>query len=85
MQAITQSKLLSYGAEDLKNQEKINGNVPTNLFLINKASSYELGYLVATWEHRTFITSVMLGINPYDQFGVSAGKIYTKKYLSEKN
>ena len=85
VQAITQSKLLSFGAGDLKNQEKINGNVPTNLFLINKASSYELGYLVATWEHRTFITSVMLGINPFDQFGVSAGKIYTKKYLSEKN
>ena len=81
-QAITQSKLLSNGADDLKDHEKINGNVPTNLFLINKASSYELGYLVATWEHRTYITSVMLGINPFDQFGVNASKIYTKKYLS---
>ena len=84
-QAITQSKLLSQGAEDLKDQERINGNVPTNLFLINRTSSYELGYLLATWEHRTYITAVMLGINPFDQFGVSAGKIYTKKYLSEKD
>ena len=84
-QAITQSRLLSKGIEDLKDQERINGNVPTNLFLINRTSSYELGYLLATWEHRTYITSVMLGINPFDQFGVSAGKIYTKKYLSEKD
>ena len=84
-QAITQSKLLSQGAEDLKDQERINGNVPTNLFLINRTSSYELGYLLATWEHRTYVTAVMLGINPFDQFGVSAGKIYTKKYLSEKD
>jgi len=85
-QAMTQSKLLSHGSESfLKNQERINGNIPINLFLLNKASPYELGYLVATWEHRTYITAIMLGINPFDQFGVKAGKIYTKKYLSKKN
>ncbi len=84
-QAITQSKLLSQGAEDLNNQEKINANIPTNLFLFNRTSSHELGYLIATWEHRTYITASMLGINPFDQFGVSAGKIYTKKYLAEKD
>jgi glucose-6-phosphate isomerase len=42
-----------------------------------------LGYLIATWEHRTFVSSVMLEINPFDQFGVSAGKIFTKKYLED--
>ena len=82
-QAITQSKLMSNGAEVLKDHEKINSNTPTNLFLINSSSSYELGYLLATWEHRTFITASMLQINPFDQFGVTAGKIYTDKYLSD--
>lgn len=83
-QAITQAKLLSYGADDLlKKEEKINGNVPLNLFLLNKIDSYSMGYLIASWEHRTYLTSVMLEINPFDQFGVSAGKIYTKKYLKE--
>ena len=38
---------------------------------------------IATWEQVFFITSVMLQINPFDQFGVNAGKIYTKKYLSD--
>ena len=84
-QAITQSELLSQGANELKGHERINGNVPTNLFLINNSNSYDLGYLLATWEHRTFITASLLGINPYDQFGVSAGKIYTDKYLSDKD
>tara|TARA_B100001093_G_scaffold514660_1_gene589209 strand:+ start:201 stop:1523 length:1323 start_codon:yes stop_codon:yes gene_type:complete len=82
-QALTQTKLLSKGSLDLKGYEKINGTTPTNLFLINDAGLYELGYLLATWEHRTFITAVMLDINPFDQFGVSAGKIFTKKYLEE--
>ena len=83
-QALTQTKLLSFGAEDLlKEEEEINGNIPTNLFLLNKIDSYTLGYLIATWEHRTFVSSVMLEINPFDQFGVSAGKIFTKKYLEE--
>ena len=83
-QALTQTKLLSFGAEDLlKEEEEINGNIPTNLFLLNKIDSYTLGYLIATWEHRTFVSSVMLEINPFDQFGVSAGKIFTKKYLED--
>ena len=84
-QAITQSRLLSFGADDLLGEEeKINANIPLNLFILNKVDSFTLGYLIATWEHRTFITSVMLGINPFDQFGVNAGKIYTKKYLADK-
>jgi glucose-6-phosphate isomerase len=83
-QAITQAKLLSFGAEGLlKEEEEINGNIPINLFLLNKIDSYSLGYLIATWEHRTFVSSVMLEINPFDQFGVSAGKIFTKKYLED--
>lgn len=82
-QAITQSKLLSNGAEDLKKEEQINGNVPVNLFLLKNINPFTLGYMIATWEYRTYITAVMLGINPFDQFGVSAGKIFTKKYLEE--
>ena len=83
-QALTQARLLSDGADDLlKEEEEINGNVPLNLFLLNKIDAYTLGYLIASWEHRTYTTAVMLQINPFDQFGVSAGKIYTKKYLRE--
>ena len=83
-QAITQAQLLSAGANDLlKKEEKINGNIPLNLFMLNSIDSFTMGYLIASWEHRTYLTSVMLQINPFDQYGVIAGKIYTKKYLKE--
>ena len=83
-QSQAQSNLLANGASsDLKDFEKVNGNIPTNLFTLASLNSYNLGYLIATWEHRTFITSQMLEINPFDQYGVSAGKIFTKKYLEE--
>jgi glucose-6-phosphate isomerase len=65
-QAITQSRLMTLGDEVFNDHEKINADIPINLFLINNTSSYELGYLLATWEHRTYITAVMLGINPFD-------------------
>ena len=42
-----------------------------------------LGFLIASWEHRVFITSSMLQINPFDQFGVKAGKIVTQSLLDQ--
>jgi len=84
-QAVIQSKLLSNAPDNLKEDEKINGNVPVNLFLLNKIDPFTLGYLIASWEYRTFISATMLKINPFDQFGVNAGKIYTKRYLADKN
>ena len=84
-QGITQAKLLSEGATTtLKDEEIINGNVPVNLFIFDGIDAKKLGFLIATWEHRVFITSVILQINPFDQFGVNAGKIYTKKYSANK-
>ena len=83
-QAITQSRLLSNGTKStLKDEERINGNVPINLFLFNQLDPHTLGYLMATWEHRTFITAVMLEINPFDQFGVQVGKDLTRKFIKD--
>ena len=85
-QGITQAGLLSKGARNLlRDEEKINGNVPVNLFIFDGIDAKKLGFLIATWEHRVFITSVMLQINPFDQFGVNAGKIYTNKYIADKD
>ena len=83
-QSQAQSYLLANGPnKDLKLLEQINGNVPTNLFTLKTLNSKTLGFLIATWEHRTFVTAKMLQINPFDQYGVSAGKIFTNKYLDE--
>ena len=85
-QSQAQSNLLANGASsDLQDFEQVNGNIPTNLFTLTSLTSFNLGYLIATWEHRTFITSQMLEINPFDQYGVSAGKIFTKIYIDSKS
>ena len=83
-QSKAQSSLLANGPHaDLELHEQVNGNVPTNLFSLKQLNSKTLGFLIATWEHRTFITAKMLQINPFDQYGVSAGKIFAKKYLDQ--
>jgi glucose-6-phosphate isomerase len=83
-QSQAQSSLLPNGPhKDLELHEQVNGNVPTNLFSLKQLNPKTLGFLIATWEHRTFITAKMLQINPFDQYGVSAGKIFAKKYLDQ--
>ncbi len=80
-----QSGLLVNGPnKDLKSHEQVNGNIPTNIFTLKILSPRALGFLIATWEHRTFVTAKMLQINPFDQFGVNAGKFFTQQYLENK-
>ncbi len=82
-QAQGQASLLSSnfkGSSDLL--EKTNSNSPVNLFHLNNLSLEGLGFLLATWEHRVFITACILQINPFDQYGVAAGKVAAKKFLS---
>ena len=82
-QAKGQAALLSSDFKGSKNLlEKTNSNSPVNLFHLNKLSLEGLGFLLATWEHRVFVTACMLQINPFDQYGVAAGKLIAKKFLS---
>ena len=62
--------------------EKTNSNSSVNLFHLNKLSLEAVGFLLATWEHRVFVTACMLEINPFDQYGVAAGKLIARKFLS---
>ena len=40
-------------------------------------------FLITSWEHRVFLTSKMLGINPFDQYAVNAGKMAAQKKLKK--
>ena len=82
-QAKGQALLLSSDFKGSANLlEKTNSNSPVNLFHLNKLSLEGLGFLLATWEHRVFVTALMLEINPFDQFGVAAGKTISRKFLN---
>ncbi|WOK36216.1 glucose-6-phosphate isomerase [Sphingomonas sp. C3-2] len=50
------------------------GDRPSSTILLDQLDARTLGALIAFYEHRTFTNAVLLGINPFDQFGVELGK-----------
>ena len=54
------------------------GDRPSATILIESLDPRSLGALIAFYEHRTFANAVLLGINPFDQFGVELGKEMAK-------
>ena len=50
------------------------GDRPSTTILLQRLDARTLGALLAFYEHRTFCEAVLLGINPFDQFGVELGK-----------
>jgi glucose-6-phosphate isomerase len=59
------------------------GNRPTNSILFQKLSPRTLGTLIAMYEHKIFVQSVIWGLNAYDQWGVELGKQLARKILPE--
>ncbi len=55
------------------------GNRPSATMLCDECNPATLGALVAFHEHRTFVSAMMIGINPFDQFGVELGKAIAKQ------
>lgn len=55
------------------------GNRPSTMFLVDDLDPSTLGALIAFHEHRTFANAVLMGINPFDQFGVELGKSIAKQ------
>lgn len=54
------------------------GNRPSTTLLVDDVTPSTVGALIAFYEHRTFVNAVLLGINPFDQFGVELGKEIAK-------
>ncbi|WP_114953820.1 glucose-6-phosphate isomerase [Sphingosinicella terrae] len=54
------------------------GNRPSTTILLDRVDPHTLGALIAFYEHRVFANAVLLGINPFDQFGVELGKEMAK-------
>jgi glucose-6-phosphate isomerase len=54
------------------------GDRPSTTILLDQLDPRTLGALIAFYEQRTFVNAVLLGINPFDQFGVELGKEMAK-------
>ena len=55
------------------------GDRPSATILCDDINAATLGALIAFHEHRTFANAVLMGINPFDQFGVELGKAIANK------
>jgi glucose-6-phosphate isomerase len=55
--------------------------IPNCTLEIDRIDAYSLGALFYFCEVATAIAGAVLGVNPFDQPGVEASKILTKKYL----
>jgi glucose-6-phosphate isomerase len=86
---LAQSRLLAFGNQALDASELANlstykqyaGNQPSSTMLIQELNPYSLGMLIALYEHKVFVQSVMWNINPFDQWGVEKGKEIANQLL----
>ena len=54
------------------------GDRPSTTTLLDRVDPHRLGALIAFYKDRAFANAVLLGINPFDQFGVELGKAMAK-------
>ncbi|MFC4292133.1 glucose-6-phosphate isomerase [Sphingorhabdus arenilitoris] len=54
------------------------GDRPSSTLLVDDVTPSVVGALIAFYEHRTYVNAVLLGINPFDQYGVELGKEIAK-------
>lgn len=59
------------------------GNRPSNVLLLPRLTAYEIGQLLALYEHRTGVQGFVWQINSFDQFGVELGKKLADKVRAQ--
>ena len=57
------------------------GNQPSSTLLLQELNPYSLGMLIALYEHKVFVQSVLWNINSFDQWGVEKGKEIANQLL----
>jgi len=79
-----ESKYTNY--EIIKNSKVFKGNKPSNTLLFDKLTPYNLGRLIAIYEHKIFVQGCIWNINSFDQWGVELGKVLSDEiYKKIKN
>jgi glucose-6-phosphate isomerase len=74
MNCFAQGAALMAGKASADPARSYPGDRPSATILVDDLDPAMLGALIAFHEHRTFANAVLMGINPFDQFGVELGK-----------
>ncbi|WP_107851123.1 glucose-6-phosphate isomerase [Oceanimonas marisflavi] len=59
------------------------GNRPSTVILCDELNSYNLGALIAMYEHKTFVQGALWNINSFDQWGVELGKKLAARLIDD--
>ena len=77
---LAQSRILALGDSVMDSDvtapffKRYRGNQPSSTTLLDELTPYSFGQLIALYEHKVFVQSVIWNINPFDQWGVELGK-----------
>jgi glucose-6-phosphate isomerase len=85
LNAFAQGAALMQGKASDDPQRAYPGNRPSATILLDRLDARTLGALIAFYEHRTFANAALIGINPFDQFGVELGKSIARALSEEGN
>lgn len=86
---LAQSRLLALGdsvLEDADNapaHKRYRGNQPSTTIMFDTLNPESLGALIAMYEHKVYVQSVIWEINPFDQWGVELGKHVATSLLDQ--
>ena len=79
--ALAQEGLAPAAVEALLPHRVFAGNQPSSTLLLAALEPATLGAFVALYEHKVFAHGAILGINPFDQWGVELGKAVANRIL----
>lgn len=84
---LAQSAALAYGHDTRDSDDPLaahkhhGGNRPSTVILLDALTPEALGALIAMYEHSVFVEACLVGINPFDQWGVELGKRIARQFL----
>jgi len=67
----------------IKPHKVFQGNKPSNSIIYQKLTPFNLGMMIAMYEHKIFTQGIVWDINSFDQWGVELGKVLAKAILPE--
>jgi len=80
-QMLAQAEALARGlprsaitSDSLAAQKALPGGRSSNILLLQRLDPCHLGALIALYEHKVFVHATLLGVNPFDQWGVEHAK-----------
>ncbi len=71
--------------KSLAHHKVMPGNRPSTTLVLEEVSPATLGALIALYEHKVYVQSVVWGINAFDQWGVELGKKLSNDILAIMN